>query len=306
VGALFQKILCPVDFSESSDRALDYALALGKRHGGHVSVMHVLPTVLASPVVYPYLTEPVLVTSEARERAYHRLGEFVHRALADGIGAEVILEDGDVVEDVLRKAKRLEADLVVMGTHGRRGFQRLLLGSVTERVLRQAEAPVLSISPSAPKIGAAGRGPFQKILCPVDFSPSSLAGLSVGLALREESAELLVLHVVEFHLPPALGEAIAFDFTDLRERHRSQGQKKLEELVPKEARAHTRLETVVLESASPYHEILKLAEREGADLIVIGVAGRSSVDMAFFGSTTNHVVRAASCPVMSVRARISE
>ena len=302
---MFQKILCPVDFSESSDRALDYALALAKRHGGQVSVMHVLPTVLADPELYPYLTEPVLASGEARDRAHRQLGDFVHRALADGIGAEVILEDGDVVEEVLKKAKTLDADLVVMGTHGRRGFRRLLLGSVTERVLRQSEAPVLSISPSAPTIGTE-RGPFQKILCAVDFSPASLAGLSVGLALREGNAELLVLHVVEFYLPPALGEAVAFDVTELRGRHRLQGQAKLEELVPEEARAHTRLETVVLESGSPYHEILKTAEREECDLIVMGVAGRSSADLVFFGSTANHVVRAAACPVLTVRSRISK
>lgn len=298
---MFKKILCPVDFSESSDRALDYALALAKRHGGRVVVMHVLPTVLADPEAYPYLTEPVLASGEARDRAYRRLGDFVHRALTDGIGAEVILEDGDVVEEVLKKAERRETDLVVMGTHGRRGFQRLLLGSVTERVLRQSEAPVLSISPSAPKIGKE-RGPFQRILCPVDFSPSSLAGLSLGLALREGNAELLVLHVVEFYLPPALGEAVAFDVTDLRGRHRLEGQAKLEKLVPEEARAHTRLETVVLESGSPYQEILKMAEREGQDLIVIGVSGRSSADLMFFGSTANHVVRAAACPVLTVRS----
>ncbi len=302
---MFRKILCPVDFSESSDRALDYALALGKCHGGSVSVMHVLPKLLADPDVYPYLTEPIMTSGEARDGAYRRLGDFVHRALANGIGAQVILEDGDVVEEVLKKAKSLGADLVVMGTHGRRGFQRLVLGSVTERVLRQSEAPVLSIPPSAPKIETA-RGPFRKILCPVDFFPASLAGLSVGLALSQENAELLVLHVVEFHFPPALGEAVAFDVTDLRERHRLQAMAKLEELLSKEARAHTRLQTPVLESGSPYQEILKTAEQEGCDLVVMGVAGRSSADLVFFGSTANHLVRSAPCPVLTVRGPISK
>ncbi len=298
---MFEKILCPVDFSEASDRALEYALALGKRHGGSVSVMHVLPTVLAGPDVYPYLSEPVLASAEARDRAYQRLGDFVHRALSGGIGAEVILEDGDVVDEVLQTTKKLESDLVVMGTHGRRGFQRLLLGSVTERVLRQSEAPVLSIPPGAPKPDA-DSGPFRRILCPVDFSPSSLAGLELALTLRQGEAEVVVLHVVEFHLPPALGEAIAFDVAGLRERHRLEGRRKLEELVPEESRAHTRLETVVLESGSPYHEILRAAERERSELIVVGVAGRSSADLAFFGSTANHVVRAAACPVLTVRS----
>ncbi len=299
------RILCPVDFSESSDRALDYALALAKRHGARVSVMHVLPKVLADPEIYPYLTEPVLTSDESRDRAYNRLGDFVHRALADGIAAEVILEDGDVVDEVLEKAKRLEADLIVMGTHGRRGFRRLLLGSVTERVLRQSEAAVLSISPSAPKPDAES-GPFHRILCPVDFSPPSLAGLSLALTLREDDAEVVVLHVVEFHLPPAFGEAIAFDVAGLRERHVLEGRSKLEEWVPEESRAHVRLETVVLESGSPYQEILKAAEREKSDLVVMGVAGRSSADLAFFGSTTNHVVRSAGCPVLTVRSLASK
>jgi nucleotide-binding universal stress UspA family protein len=302
---MFQKILCPVDFSESSDRALDYALALAKRHEGNVAVMHVLPTVLADPEMYPYLTEPVLASAEARDRAYRRLGDFVHRALSDGIGAEVILEDGDVVDEVLKKTRKLAADLVVIGTHGRRGFRRLVLGSVTERVLRQSEAPVLSIAPAAAKPGPSG-GPFRRILCPVDFSPSSLAGLELALTLRQDEAKVVVLHVVEFRLPPALGEAVAFDVAGLRERHGVEGRAKLEELLPEKSRAHIRLETVVLESGSPYQEILRAAKGERADLVVMGVAGRSSADLAFFGSTANHVVREAACPVLTVRSQRSK
>jgi nucleotide-binding universal stress UspA family protein len=111
---------------------------------------------------------------------------------------------------------------------------------------------------------------------------------------------------VEFYLPPALGEAVAFDVTGLQAHHRSEGQAKLEKLVPDGARVNTRLETVVLDSGSPYREILKTAEREGAELIVMGVGSRSSADMMFFGSTANHVVRAAACPVLTVRSQGSE
>jgi nucleotide-binding universal stress UspA family protein len=299
---MFQRILSPVDFSEGSDRALSYALALAKRHGSAVTVMHVLPTILADPDVYPYLAEPVLARADTRDRAYRQLGDFVHRALAEGIAVEVVLEDGDVIDEVLEKSKKLAAELVVMGTHGRRGFRRLILGSVTERVLRQSETPVLSIPPSAPKPSPAGPA-FRRILCPVDFSPSSVAGLELALSLRQDQAELIVLHVVEFYLPPVLGEAVAFDVSDLRERHRIEGRAKLEQLIPESSRDHTRLETVVLDSGAPYREILRAAEREASDLIVMGVAGRSSADLAFFGSTANHVVRAAACPVLTVRSR---
>jgi universal stress protein A len=111
---------------------------------------------------------------------------------------------------------------------------------------------------------------------------------------------------VEFHFPPALGEAVAFDVTDLRERHRLQAMAKLEELLSNEARAHTRLLTPVLESGSAYQAILKTAEQEACDLVVMGVAGRSSGDLGFFGSTANHLVRSAPCPVLTVRSRISK
>ena len=88
----------------------------------------------------------------------------------------------------------------------------------------------------------------------------------------------------------------------VRDRSRS----KLEELLTKEARAHTRLLTPVLESGSAYQEILKTAEPEACDLVVMGVAGRSSADLVFFGSTANHLVRSAPCPVLTVRSRISK
>jgi nucleotide-binding universal stress UspA family protein len=300
---MFTNILCPVDFSESSDRALDYALSLAKGHRASIAVMHVLPTVLADPEMYPYLSEPIVVSGEARDKAYQRLGDFVHRAVAAGIGAEVILEDGDVVDEILAKTKKLGADVVVMGTHGRRGFRRLILGSVTERVLRQSECPVLSIPPSAPKPNLDRGEPFRRILCPVDFSPSSRAGLELAMSLRRGDAALTVLHVVEFYMPPPFGEAVAFDVAGFLDRQQTEGRAKLESWVPEPARANARLEIAVLESGSPYRQILQVAEREKSDLIVIGVSGRSSADLAFFGSTANHVVREAPCPVLTVRSR---
>jgi nucleotide-binding universal stress UspA family protein len=296
-----KRILCPVDFSESSDKALDYALSLAKQHDGQVSVMHVLPSALADRDLYPYLAEPVPLGAGTRERALQQLGSFVHRALARGVGADVILEDGDVVEEILRKSERLRSDLVVMGTHGRRGFRRLLLGSVTERLLRRSAAPVLSVTPGSPAPSERA-APFRKILCPIDFSPSSLAGLELALSLvGPEGGEVTVLHVVEFYFDPGFGEAVAFDLSEVRERHRREAQRKLEEMIPDRSRGQVRLETGVLESGGPYKEILRAAERDGSDLIVMGVAGRSATDVMFFGSTTNHVVRSASSPVLTVR-----
>jgi len=296
-----ETILCPVDFSANSELALRYALAVAAQHEARVAVMHVLPHILADPDIYPYLSEPVLPTGETRDRAFEQLGKFVHRALERKIPVDVILEDGDVVDELVNKAESLPADLIVMGTHGRRGFTRLLMGSVTERLLRRATRPVLSVSPHAP--GPSGDGAtFRRILCPMDFSPSSLLGLDMALTLAGDEGHVTALHVVEFYVDVAVGEAVAFDLDSVREQHREQALQKLQEVVPEKARSRTSLEIAALDSGGAYKEILRAAEREQSDLIVMGVMGRSAADMLFFGSTTNHVVRAASAPVLTVRS----
>lgn len=299
--ASFDNVLCPVDFSQNSELALDYALALAAQHSARVCVMHVLPDVLADPDVYPYLSDPVLPSGETRERALEQLGGFVHRALAQNVPVDVALEQGDIVDNVVEKASKIPADLIVLGTHGRRGLARLLMGSVTERVLRHATRPVLSVSPHAsepPRTGVA----FRTVLCPVDFSPSSLHALDLALSLVGDEGTVVVLHVVEFYIDRAVGEAIAFDMESLRRGHQEQALEKLEAAVPRDVRARTKLETVTLEAGAPYKKILEVAERDAVDAIVMGVMGRSAADLFFFGSTTNHVVRAAHCPVLTVRA----
>ena len=298
-----ETILCPVDFSKNSELALDYTLALAKQHGALASVIHVLPDVLGDPEIYPYLSEPVLPSGETRDRAFEQLGKFVHRARQLELAVDVFLEDGDVVDKVVAKANSLPADLIVMGTHGRRGFGRLLMGSVTERLLRHANRPVLSVSPHSAAPPEAGPT-FERILCPVDFSPSSLRGLDLALSLAGDEGTVTVLNIVEFYVDAALGEAVAFDWDNVRERHREQAMAKLEEVIDSEThrRSRVKLQTEVLRSGGAYKEILRVAEEAGSQLIVMGVMGRSAADMFFFGSTTNHVVRAASCPVLTTRA----
>lgn len=297
----FGNLLCPVDFSKNSELALDYALSLAAQHSARVSVLHVLPDVLADPDVYPYMSDPVLPSGETRERAFEQLGGFVHRALAQKVSVDVALEQGDVVDTVVDKASKIPADLVVLGTHGRSGLARLLMGSVTERILRHATPPVLSISPHADAPPSDGV-PFRNVLCPIDFSPSSIRAFDLALSLVGEGGTVTILHVVEFYIDKAVGEAIAFDLDSVRQRHAEQAAEKLEEIVSRDVRSRTKLETVTLESGAAYKEILRVAERDDIDAIVMGVLGRSSADMFFFGSTTNHVVRSAHCPVLTVRA----
>ena len=179
------------------------------------------------------------------------------------------------------------------------------MGSVTERVPRHATKPVLSVSPHAAAPPQEGI-PFKNVLCPIDFSPSSLKALDLALSLAGDEGTVTLLHVVEFYVDVAVGEAVAFDLDDVRERHREQALEKLEQTkqdLPVDARARTKFETATLDSGAAYKEILRIAERDAADVIVMGVMGRSGADLLFFGSTTNHIVRAAHCPVLTVRAK---
>jgi len=193
----------------------------------------------------------------------------------------------------------------VMGTHGASGFHHLVLGSVTEQVLRKARCAVLTVPPGA---RATSTLPFTRLLCPVDFSDPSLAALKLaGSLARESGSALTVLHVIEWPwpeppapaaagLPPAQAEALA----EYRRYAEKSAMMRLEGLTPELAFGES-APVRLLRHGKAYVEILRLAAEESADLIIIGVHGRNLLDMTAFGSTTNQVVRQATCPVLTLR-----
>lgn len=296
-----KRIVCPTDFSDFSQRALDHALALARWYGSEVSVLHTIPRVLMPPEFYPYLQEPVTPDPEVRERALAELGRFVRHAREDGITAEIRLEEGDPVEEILKLTERLPGDLVVMGTHGRRGFERWVLGSVAEKVLRMAKCPVLTVPMNPDVKDEPEKVLFKKILCPIDFSSCSIKALEFALSLAEEAdGKLTLIHVLESVFEDA-GDMAALAVSDYRDYMERNARERLEQAVPAEARQWCESEAIIASGRS-YQRILKYAREREADLIVMGVQGRSAVDLMLFGSTTQHVVRAAECPVLTIRS----
>lgn len=194
----FRQILCPVDFSGSSPRSLAHAAALAKWYEAQLTVLHVVPTF--DPMqVRGRLGEPVYVDQMSREQVQ----EEMRRSLDLGTvspDAHVIAEPGDTPTTIVEHALSKGMDLIVMGTHGRRGGKRLLLGSVTETVLGEAPCPVLTVRPQA-QSGASPDVTFKRIVCPVDFSPSALQAMGVALNLaRQAHGRVTLLHVLEW--PP--------------------------------------------------------------------------------------------------------
>jgi CPA2 family monovalent cation:H+ antiporter-2 len=213
-----------------------------------------------------------------------------------GVKTTTLVDEGHPAPVILQQAGTLGADLVAMGTHGVSGFDRLVLGSVAEKVLRKAACPVLTVPPAA----GPAKVPYTRILCPVDFSPSSLAALRFAISIAEEAdAHLTLLHVVDWSSEESLAVE-QLDRATFGAGFEAQAHRQLDALIADDVRVWCKPATRV-EFGKPYRQILKVVEAEGADLIVMGVRGRNAVDLTLFGSTTNHVVRAAACPVLTLK-----
>lgn len=188
------------------------------------------------------------------------------------------------------------ADLIVIGTHGASGFRHLILGSVTETLLREVDCPVLTVPPRAL---STARLPFRHLLSAVDFSASSLKALQLACSLAEDgAAKLDILHVVDEPDEHALFVARPYDVHHHPETYERRVADHLDRLLPPTSCKHTSMKYRIARGNAE-DEILRVASESGADVIVMGV-GRGKPPM--FGSTVNHVVRNASCPVLTVRA----
>ena len=295
------RILCPTDFSECSARALERAIRLASWFEARVTVLHVsapLPWPLPPDALTPHVAAPADVLLAERERAERDLERFVAPLRQAGAAIETRLLDGDPARQIRAVADALPADLLVMGTHGRSGFEHLILGSVTEKMLRRASCPVLTVGHMA----RTSVGPlFRRIVCAADLSKASRRTLDMALSLAERHlARVTFLHVVE-SLPGEAGSVdepldAATPRTDLIEQARERLRQALPEAASHRCEVQERVET-----GSPWRQILRVAQETDADLVVVGAHGGSSASRMFFGSTANHVVRQASCPVLVVR-----
>ena len=295
----FKRILCPIDFSDASRHATDHAVAIAGWYGSHVTALHVLQQPLNFEPPILFAERGGLKTLPAnREQVLSRLHDWMQPASKALVQWDTRIDEGVPAECVLQYARFLPADLIVMGSHGKSGFEHLVLGSVTEKVLRNAGCPVLTVPPRA---STASKLPFRRLLCPVDFSTPSLEALQVAFSLAEEAdAELTVLNVIDWPDDDTfLTET--FDSPEMRKQLETQTAQRVDARIPDDARVWSRPSARVAVGKA-YQEIVKAAGDVAADLIVVGVHGRNALDLTLFGSTTNQVVRRASCPVLTIRS----
>ena len=289
-------ILCPIDFSEFSVSAYQHALSVAEHYQAKLVAQHIVemwrhPSAdfAASAGVYEEYSQAL------HESGKKELQEFVENHTHDEIQPELVVQIGVAADSIVSLAQLQKADVIVMGTHGRRGFDRLMLGSVTDRVMRTAPCPVLAASKPPHRSPAAGKERrhvhhLSRILFCADFSENSERALRYAIsATAEYDAELTLLHVLEGVPSPAKTE----EATAAVER--------LDKLIPPEGRKSLKIGTVV-RIGKPYAQIIQLAMEAQTDLVIMGVRGRGALDVAVFGSTTYRVMQLGSCPVLAVRS----
>jgi nucleotide-binding universal stress UspA family protein len=288
-----EKILCPVDFSEYSVKAYAYARSLAQHYGATLLLQHVVQPLTST---YPYYAFPDAINEvfwSLESSAEQKLSEMISAHRQNGLEIQRFVHKGTVTDCILAFAESQGSDLIVMGTHGRHGFDHLTMGSVTEKVLRKARCPVLVVrKPAHDFINPAdAEDPVQlkKILFCTDFSEYSTRALTYALSLAMEyNADLTLLHVLE-DVPP----------TDDLQETVAGVTRRLEDLAPPEAGDWCNVHAAV-RIGKPYQQILQIVLENETDLVVIGVRGRNAVDLALFGSTTHRVIQLGTSPVLAV------
>jgi nucleotide-binding universal stress UspA family protein len=289
----FKLILCPVDFSDFSVSAYEYALTLAEHYKVRLVTLHAVEL-----SKYPYadyagsIGDLADLSRSLLEGGKAKLREFVTKHPRQGIEPQLVVEQGNASDLILSFAQTHNIDLIVMGTHGRRGFDRFVLGSTTDRVMRKACCPVLIVSNPAHNImttGPDGKHRLSRILHCTDFSINSERALQYALFLAAEyGAELTMFHVVEGapDLTPTEGMVAACT-------------EQLDKLISDNQRTHLNVRTAV-RCGKPYKEIVGYAKEVQAHLIVMTARGGDALDRAVFGSTTYRVIQLGPCPVLSV------
>jgi len=279
-----KKIMVPVDFSRPSKKAVNYGLSLASEFKARLVLTHIAAFDTA---IY--------------DKAKMQLLQLLPADYRDQLDFEIIVKAGDIRQELLAIVDENEIDLVVMGSRGRSYFERMLLGSVTERLLRKLHVPILTVSHLDPEkeLHEPGIVPLQRIVYATDLTEGSQVGLEFSIRLgRGLNAHLTVVHVVQAFDVVGHGLETAF-VPDYNAEARVHAAEKLSQVVSLVSDGSVPI-TTVLADGVPYETINRIAAQKNADLIVINLQGKGLLDRALIGTTAERVIRTASIPVLSL------
>lgn len=278
-GMSLSRILAPTDFSDCATGAVEYAKVLARRFGAGITLLHAAPpraTFEPLPLTGMSFVEPF---AHEEARAASALAAYRADLLADFPESDGVLVTGSPAEAILANSRAAGADMIVMGTHGREGFSRALLGSVAESVIQQSDKPVLTVRPIADRPRPAG---IARILCPVNYSAVASRAYQHALFLASAfDAELTVLYLEE--------RGVVDHSAEMKRLREWVGD------VPLTMRA-----SLLVDHGEAAVQVNDYASRHGIDLIVMGVQHKRRDTITVIGTTTATLTRHAPCPVLTV------
>jgi nucleotide-binding universal stress UspA family protein len=283
-----KKILCPIDFFPASLKAFDYALKLAANYEAGIFALHVVSPIV--PTFYDFPLNLSEYTGALQKQSRHELAKLGKKAekLNVPFRSEVVIGSTDA--EIHKALKKSNSDFVIMGTHGRKGLERWILGSEADRMIRSCPVPLLTLG--AAKGTRSSPPAIRSILVTTDFSEGTADALKYAFSLAQEcQARLTLLHVVDQVTVESSVKSSLPTIDAIR------GQ--LEKVIPDDVRPWCDVKTRV-EVGMPYRTILAIQKSEKADLLVMNVHGKSLIDRALLGSTAERVVRAAVCPVLLI------
>jgi nucleotide-binding universal stress UspA family protein len=284
----FENILFATDFSPAAAHAIPFIKKIARHFESNLVALHVKPPVvnpMTQPGTWPADLEAAKVFD--KEHREQLLDTFA------GIDTKVVIEEGNIQSQLENAIQKYDTDLVVIGTRGRTGLAKMLLGSVAEEIFRTVPCPVLTVGPHSD----ARKADIREILFATDFAAEAPAAATYAISLAQEfEARLTLLHVIP---EPKPGDLVSW--SDVRES----SKKLLRNLVPAEAEAWCKPEYFV-ERGDPAQRILDLANVRGVDLIILGAQPEKGVPGAATHlpiATAHKVVAHANCPVLTVRSK---
>ena len=319
-----KRIMCTVDFSDFTDEILGYSVALCKEFNAALLLVHIVTDVDTYLGQEGMTFDNVKLQQKNILNAKEHLGEMVEDLTIDH---EIIVIEGNPSDEICRLATEKETDLVITATHGKSGIKKLLLGSVTEKLIKALKCPLLILNTKEHdfKSLADYEMKLKKILVGCDFSPDSKLAFDYGLSLAQEyQAEIYLTHVIKptEHVELKASDYIniipgnfahwrSSEYFEMQEKVTAKNRERINELrkrlegqlyymLPEECKNWCTPHTDVL-TGEPYKELVKFAKEQEVDMIVLGIRGHTLCEQLLVGSTTDRVIRHAPCPVLVVQ-----
>jgi nucleotide-binding universal stress UspA family protein len=287
------KVLVPVDFSSPSTLAVNHGIALARKFRAKLSLLHVVESPI--PLLYTFPTEVEKIERQRQEQAEKMLPILVSPEDQDDLDARFLVKTGEIDEAIEEAVHEEDADVVVMGTHGRTLLGRLLIGSVTQGLLRKLGVPVLTVCRVSRPLE------FKRMLLGTDLGPDSDKAFDFALQMAKAAdSALVVAHTIDTR--PVLTYETSEVHAVFDEEHRQavkRAQDSFAEFQAQAAKQKVVIECVLAEGDAA-ECLVRVADEREVDFMILALRKKSAVARTLLGSTAEPIIRTAHVPVLSV------